>query len=197
MSTPSHSANVTRAPTAEQERLLDERLDGLRAASESLAAPAHLEEQLLAAFRAHQATHDATQRASKRRGEIIAQWFAPGIALAASVGMSAWMVLAPMARPMLDRDAPAAASTRMSAEMNAQMSAPMFAQAFADTPFIALQSLEQIALEPQPRLLEADVPRAWLAAYGVPVNPEMAGDSMRAEMLVSTNGQPLAMRFLP
>lgn len=193
MNPPLHPSIVTRKPTAEQERLLDERLDGLRAATASLAAPAHLEAQLLAAFRAHHAahfaTHHAKQRASKRRGEIIAQWFAPGIALAASVGMSAWMVLAPMARPMLDPGAPSVAGTTMLAAMDARIS--------ANTPFIALQSLEQIALEPQPRLLETDVPRAWLAAYGVPVNPEMAGDSMRAEMLVSANGQPLAMRFLP
>ena len=67
----------------------------------------------------------------------------------------------------------------------------------AETPFIALQSLEQIALEPQPRLIETAVPRMWLASYGVPVSPEVAGDSLRAEMLVSANGQPLAMRFLP
>ena len=64
-------------------------------------------------------------------------------------------------------------------------------------PFIALQSLEQIALEPRPRLIEAAIPRMWLAAYGVAVSPELAGDSLRAEMLVSANGQPLAMRFLP
>ena len=164
--------SVAGTPTAEQESLLDERLDCLRAVTDSFSAPVHLEAKLMSAFKAH--------HANKRRGEIIAQWFAPGVALAASVGMSAWMVLAPMARPAADSGADAA-----------------YVAARAGTPFIALRSLEQIALEPQPRLIETTVPRMWLASYGVPVSPEWAGDSLRAEMLVSANGQPLAMRFLP
>ncbi len=155
-----------------QEQWLDERLAELRASTGTLAAPASLEATLMQAFKAHQSR--------KHRGERIAQWFAPGFALAASVGMSAWMVLAPMAGPAIDSGAGAA-----------------YAIASADTPFIALQSLEQIALEPQPRLIETAVPRTWLASYGVPVSPERADDSLRAEMLVSANGQPLAMRFLP
>jgi hypothetical protein len=65
------------------------------------------------------------------------------------------------------------------------------------SPFIALQSLEQIALEPRARVVQTTVPRMILAAYGVPVSPEVAGETMRAEMLVSANGQPLAMRFIP
>lgn len=158
--------------TPAQEALLDARLDALRHATENLAAPPRLEATLMAAFKTH--------HAKKRRHEFFTQWFAPGFALAASVGMSAWMVLAPMARPALDMT-PDAMSLLVS----------------ADTPFIALQSLEQIALEPQPRLIETAVPRMWLASYGVPVSPEVAGDSLRAEMLVSANGQPLAMRFLP
>lgn len=158
--------------TPEQEAALDERLDGLRFATGTLAAPPHLEATLMQTFKAH--------HAGKRRIERLTQWFAPGFALAASVGMSAWMVLAPMAGPALDAGANAA-----------------FAAANAGTPFIALQSLEQIALEPQPRLIETAIPRTWLASYGVAVSPETAGESMRAEMLVSANGQPLAMRFLP
>ena len=89
----------------------------------------------------------------------------------------------PMARPVVDGadNAYAAGSAQM----------------FANTPFIALQSLEQIALEPAPHLIETAVARMWLAAFRVAINPEAAGDSMRAEMLVSASGQPLAMRFLP
>ncbi len=170
-------------PTPEQEKFLDHRLDCLRTATAPLAAPPPLEATLMAAFR----THHSRNRASKRRGEIVAQWFAPGLALAAGAGMSAWMVLAPMARTVLD----AATDTASAAKVLAY--APMF----ADTPFIALQSLEQIALEPRPRLIETTVPRMWLASYGVPVSPESAGDSVRAEMLVSASGQALAMRFVP
>ena len=108
------------------------------------------------------------------------QWFVPGVALAASAGMSAWMVLAPMARPVAHP--PADLITDL---------------ASADTPFIALQSLEQIAMEPRLHVIETSIPRMWLASYGIAISPDTAGESMRAEMLVSANGQPLAMRFRP
>jgi hypothetical protein len=61
-------------------------------------------------------------------------------------------------------------------------------------PFIALDSAERIAAEPAPRLVAADVPRTSLAALGLPLTPENAGDSVRAEMLVAADGQPLALR---
>lgn len=173
------SSSVPKTLMPEHERVLDERLDSLRAATESLGAPVHLEATLMSAFK----VHHAKSHAAKRRSEFITQWFAPGFALAASVGMSAWMVLAPLAQPVLDK------SQFASIGVDAGIS--------TDAPFIALQSLEQIAMEPQPRLIEAHVPRMWLAAYGVSVNPESAGDAVRAEMLVSASGQPLAMRFLP
>ena len=108
------------------------------------------------------------------------QWFVPGVALAASAGMSAWMVLAPMARPVAHPPAD-----------------PITDLASADTPFIALQSLEQIAMEPRLHVIETSIPRMWLASYGIAISPDTAGESMRAEMLVSANGQPLAMRFRP
>jgi hypothetical protein len=62
-------------------------------------------------------------------------------------------------------------------------------------PFIALESAERIAAEPAPRMVAADVPRASLAALGVPLTPENAGDSVRAEMLVASDGRPLALRL--
>lgn len=63
------------------------------------------------------------------------------------------------------------------------------------SPFIALESLERIEQEANPRVLEADVPRTALASLGLPVSPENAGDSVRAEMLVSADGSPLALRL--
>lgn len=173
MSTQSDSAHSL---SAAEEVLLSDSLAKLRTASTTLAAPARVEAALMNAFTsAHKA------REVKRRWRaFLAQWLVPGAALAASVGMSAWMVLAPMARPMIDHSADLAANA-----------------AYNDAPFIALRSLEQIALEPGPRVIETTVPRMWLASYGVAVNPETAGDTLRAEMLVSANGQPLAMRFRP
>lgn len=61
--------------------------------------------------------------------------------------------------------------------------------------FIALDSLERIESEANTRMIEADLPRMELASLGVPVTPENAGDSVRAEMLVSADGDPLALRL--
>ena len=62
--------------------------------------------------------------------------------------------------------------------------------------FIALESAERIAQEANPQMLETDVPRIALAALGVPVTPENAGDSVRAELLVGADGSPLALRLV-
>jgi hypothetical protein len=64
-----------------------------------------------------------------------------------------------------------------------------------NAPFIALDSAERIAAEPAPRMVAADVPRTSLAALGVPLTPENAGESVRAELLVAADGQPLALRL--
>ena len=61
--------------------------------------------------------------------------------------------------------------------------------------FIALDSAERIAAEPAPRMVATEVPRTSLAALGVPLTPENAGDSVRAEILVAADGQPLALRL--
>jgi hypothetical protein len=61
--------------------------------------------------------------------------------------------------------------------------------------FIALDTLERIEQEPAPRMVETEVPRSSLASLGVSLTPENAGDSVRAEMLVAADGQPLALRL--
>ena len=163
--------------TPVEEILLSDSLAQLRTASATLSAPPRVETVLMKAFIA---SHKA--REVKRRWRaFLAQWLVPGAALAASVGMSAWMVLAPMARPMIEHP----------------LGTALAESGFGDAPFIAFRSLEQIAMEPGPRVIETTVPRMWLASYGVAISPETAGESMRAEMLVAANGQPLAMRFRP
>lgn len=64
------------------------------------------------------------------------------------------------------------------------------------SPFIALESVERIEQEVNPRVLEADLPRTVLASLGLPVSPETAGESVRAEMLVGADGSPLALRLV-
>lgn len=61
--------------------------------------------------------------------------------------------------------------------------------------FIALESLERIEREPDTRLVEADLPQTALATLGVPVDPENAAGTVRAEMLLAADGHPLAVRL--
>ncbi|NVM77910.1 hypothetical protein FHW83_003733 [Duganella sp. SG902] len=61
--------------------------------------------------------------------------------------------------------------------------------------FIALEPLERIRREPEPRIVETIIARTALAGLGVPITPETAGDQVRAEMLIGADGQPLALRL--
>ncbi|WP_343732419.1 hypothetical protein [Duganella sp.] len=62
-------------------------------------------------------------------------------------------------------------------------------------PFIALEPLERIRSDPDPRVVETRIARTALAGLGVPLTPENAGDQVRAEMLIGADGQPLALRL--
>ncbi|PWF46687.1 hypothetical protein [Massilia glaciei] len=62
--------------------------------------------------------------------------------------------------------------------------------------FLALAPLERIEREAAPQMVEADLSGAALASLGVALTPETAGDTVRAEMLVSAEGQPLALRLV-
>jgi hypothetical protein len=61
--------------------------------------------------------------------------------------------------------------------------------------FIALESPERIEREPAPRVVETEVSRSSLAPLGIPLTPENAGDTVKAEMLLSVDGRPLAVRL--
>ena len=71
------------------------------------------------------------------------------------------------------------------------------ADLYEDIPFIALNSGEEILKQDSMRIVQAEIPHTLLAAMGVIVNPQVAGNSSRAEMLVGENEEYLAMRFLP
>lgn len=65
-----------------------------------------------------------------------------------------------------------------------------------NTGFIALDSAEHIAQALAPQLIETDIARTALAGLGVPLSPDNAGDMVRAQFLVSADGQPLAWRLM-
>ena len=146
-------------------------LAALRGALATHNTPPGVEKELMAAFGAHFPRQRWYHALSPR------QW-------SLGVGGSA---LAAVLALMLTLHTPAGLDAGISASSD-----------FLDerSPFIALESIERIEQEPNPRMLEADLPRTALAALGLPVNPETAGDSVRAEMLVGADGAPLALRLV-
>jgi hypothetical protein len=152
--------------------------DHLRSAMAGQNAPRGVEKELMDAF--------AQQFPPRRWYHAFspAQWGlasgAGGLALAALLAL-----LALMLPPQAPDSAPPVAA------------APTIIAAADEGPaFVALQSMERIEQEANPRVLEADVPRTALASLGLPVSPEQAGDSVRAEMLVGADGSPLALRLV-
>jgi hypothetical protein len=152
---------------------LDADFQHLRHAMRNVNTPHLIEAALLKKF--------AAQARASRHADVrqkFGAWIAPGAAIAASLGMAAWMTLTTITAPVVQNNTN---TISRSAEN--------------DAPFVALQSLEQIALEPNPRVIETQIPKMMLTTMGVAVPPDVAGDMLRTEMLVSASGQPLALRF--
>jgi len=158
---------------AVQEARLADRLDALKSGLATAKAPAELELRLVDEFRRHQAH---AGRAVRPR-----LWWMPPLAMAATVAVVSWIARSPAALPFPEPLPYAAAQSIASAEPG---------------PFLALRSLERIALEPQARIVVTEFPRAMLAQWGMPVSPERAGEPVRAEMLYSAEGEALAVRLL-
>lgn len=168
--------NTPRSPQDDARNTpLDADFQHLRHAMREVNTPHNVEALLQKKFAAQVR---ATQRSGIR--EKFGTWLAPGTAIAASLGMAAWMTLTAITAPVVHNSANQATL-----------------RAANDQPFVALQSLEQIALEPNPRVIETQIPKMMLTTMGVAVPPEVAGDMLRTEMLVSASGQPLALRFTP
>lgn len=64
------------------------------------------------------------------------------------------------------------------------------------TAFIPLVSSDRMGAQNLGWVVETDLPRANLAALGLPYDPARAGDTVRAEMLVNPAGEVLAVRFM-
>ena len=62
--------------------------------------------------------------------------------------------------------------------------------------FIALTSMETIAAETAPQIVSAQMPRAALAGFGLPVDPARADQPVHTELLMSPRGVVLAVRFV-
>jgi hypothetical protein len=160
------STNET-TPNPLHDAFLTSRLDELKGELARLQPPAALEANLLAQFR--------KRKARARRPSL---WWMPPLALAATVALVSWMVQAPLVIP------------------NETPVEQLIAGEADQGPFLALRPLERIALEPGVTVVAAEFPRALLADWGLPVSPERAGEPVRAEMLYSAQGEPLAVRLI-
>jgi hypothetical protein len=169
MSTNTPNSSDTNPLSSIDERRLNDEFRHLKTHLMPLSAPPALEDRLLKAF----------DRQHRPVGWMrnVGEWFAPGTAIAASVAFSVWMLLGTTPSVLV--------SPGYQANTNASNAAP----------FIALQSIEQISLEPNPRVIETQVPKMLLASLGVPVSPDVVGETVKAEMLVSAADQPLALRL--
>lgn len=63
-------------------------------------------------------------------------------------------------------------------------------------PFIALAPIDAIAAETASQIVPAQLPRAALAGFGLPIDPARADVPVQTELLMSPRGVVLAVRFL-
>ncbi len=169
----------------DQAALLDQHLDSLRSATADLAPRVALEADLLKQWQRRSRPGVfawLTGQPHKTEGGFagLGQFGVPTAALALSLGFAGWMSFAPL----------------LGQAPRAPVDSVVSAQSASDAPFIALQPMERIAMERDATIVSTTFPRALLANYGMPVSPERAGESVRADMLLSSSGQPLALRII-
>jgi hypothetical protein len=152
-----------------QETLLDLKLDALRAEIGGLHAPDAMESALVKQFRK---TRPASQRPRL--------WWMPPLALAATIALASWILRGPLP----EGDALVTMAPQRSLDGD------------SDAPFVALRPLDRIAKEDGAHIVTTEFPRALLADWGLPVAPDRAGEPVRAQMLYSARGEPLAVRLL-
>jgi hypothetical protein len=152
--------------------LRDPLFDSLRSELDTFDTPPGVRKELLAAF--------ARQHAAAKAAR---PWWRRLPVLAGSGAVLAALLVTALLHFTMPPLAPAPAIAAASA-------APIRFGAF-----IALDTLERIAQDPNPHVLVTEVPRTSLVSLGVAVNPQDAGDMVQAEMLVGAAGNPLALRL--
>lgn len=155
-------------------------LQAARAELRTRTPPAWLESELRSrwaerrALRQVQATAIAPLRIPvappARPGARWRYWLALPVAAAAALWLATSLTLAPVPAPAL----PAADGP----------------------PFIALAPMQAIVAETDRVVVPARLPRSALGDYGLPFDPARADQLARAELLMSTRGNVLAVRFL-
>jgi hypothetical protein len=152
----------------------DPLFDALRAETAKLDAPPGVEKELMQAY-ARQFPQQRWYQTLAARRWALAGGLSTALAAAAVFGLM-------LHAPRLKGDPDARSRAVVSHDAGGGL-------------FIALESQDRIEQEPAPRVVETEVSRSSLAPLGVPLTPENAGDTVRAEMLLAADGQPLAVRL--
>jgi hypothetical protein len=165
---------MRRTNTMDKQEPLEPLFDALRGEMAKLDAPRGVEKELLQAF-----ARQFPQKKPWYRKLALRRWAMAGGLSTAVTAVTVFSLM--LHDPRLAAD-PEARSRAMLSRDGAGL-------------FIALESPERIESEPAPRMVETEVSRSSLAPLGVPLTPENAGDTVKAEMLLGADGQPLAVRL--
>ncbi|MFZ6801307.1 hypothetical protein [Undibacterium sp. Di24W] len=147
---------------------------------QSLQAPASVEQALLAAFDQH-----FPKRPWYQRWQEFSWQLTTGLCVSLVALVLVFNQTSPLA-PKANQDAIADNSEL---QANDEM--------HEEIPFLALNSGEEILRQDDMRIVKAQIPHSVLATLGVTVNPEVANQSSKAEVLLGANDEFLAVRFLP
>ena len=168
-----------------QARRLTSGLRLLRSELSGAGAPASVEANLLAAFRATHAPRPEPRAAWWRLPAL--QWAAAGLA-AAALAAGVWIV--PAKRPA----APPAARRPVVQTQQVELAA-MTPQEREDG-FIPLPNAPQIDPNDDVNVVRMEFPRSAMLAVGLDVNPDQVSDTVEAEVMLGSDGLARAVRFM-
>lgn len=169
------------SPDVHADPALDAAYAPLRDALAQEPVPRALDDAVLAAFRVRHAAKPA-RFASLRAWlqPVHRYWLSLGSGCAVALAALVW--LGPIS---------------LHGAMPASYALPMSPQETElATAFFAVGDPARLAQAPHARMVRVQVPRATLANYGLPFNPELADQPIMADLLVGDDGSTLAVRFV-
>jgi hypothetical protein len=167
---------------------------GLRAVAGQLSrveAPARVEANLRAAFRAHSGTEPGSSRSTRARAHWIPvlTW-----ATAAAALLAVALFLVRGRQPEIVPPASHGVQLAM-AGMPADIETEGGSQA-GESGFIPLPNAAQIGPNEEVNLVRVEVPRSAMIALGYDIKPEEASQSVQADVMLGNDGLARAVRFL-
>jgi hypothetical protein len=143
-------------------------------------APSHVEARLVAAFRAQAGVPAGRTRV--RSWTLSATWAA---AIAAMIAMGIFLVQ--------DRETKTRDNAPHRVELTAIESGSDFAE---DDGFLPLPGAEQLVPADDVNVVHVELPRSAMMQVGIEVNPDRAGETVRADVMVGSDGVARAVRFV-